>query len=53
VQREGDALRRIAHLPTRDGARTGMWVAEQSRLYLAVPARRGQPAEIRVFAAPD
>jgi DNA-binding beta-propeller fold protein YncE len=53
VQRQGDTLRRIAHLPTRDGARTGMWVAEQSRLYIAVPARRGQPAEIRVFAAPD
>src|SRR6266850_7948042 len=46
VRREGDALRRIAHLPTRDGARTGVWVTEQSRLYLAVPARRGQPAEI-------
>lgn len=50
VQREGDALRRIAHLLTRDGARTGTWAADQGRLYLAVPARRGQPAEIRVFA---
>jgi hypothetical protein len=53
VQRDDDSLRRIAHLPTRDGARTGRWVPEQSRLYLAVPARRGQPAEIRVFAAHD
>jgi len=50
VQREGDSLRRIARVPTRDGARTGTWVADQGRLYLAVPARRGQAAEIRVFA---
>jgi DNA-binding beta-propeller fold protein YncE len=53
VQRDHDTLRRIARVPTRDGARTGMWIAEQSRLYLAVPARRGQPAEIRVFAAQE
>jgi len=51
VQRDQDTLRRIARVPTRDGARTGMWIAEQSRLYLAVPAGRGQPAEIRVFGA--
>ena len=51
VQRDGDTLRRIAQVPTRDGARTGLWVADQSRLYVAVPARRGQPAEIRVFEA--
>jgi hypothetical protein len=51
LQREDDALRRIARVPTREGARTGTWVAADSRLYVAVPARRGQPAEIRVFAA--
>jgi hypothetical protein len=50
VEREGDLLRRRARVPTRAGARTGTWVAEQGRLYLAVPARRGQPAEIRVMA---
>ena len=51
VQRNGDAMRRITRVPTRDGARTGTWVAAEGRLYVAVPARRGQPAEIRVFAA--
>jgi hypothetical protein len=51
VQRDSDTLRRVAHMPTRDGARTGTWVTGDSRLYLAVPARRGGPAEIRVFAA--
>ena len=49
VQREGDSLRRVARVPTRDGARTGTWVASQNRLYVAVPSRRGQSAEIRVF----
>jgi hypothetical protein len=52
VQREGDMLHRVARVATRNGARTGTWVAEQSRLYLAVPSRRGQSAEVRVFAAP-
>ena len=51
VQRNGDTFRRTARVPTRDGARTGMWAAQESRLYVAVPARRGQPAEIRVFTA--
>jgi hypothetical protein len=50
VQREGDSLRRLARVPTRAGARTATWVADEGHLYLAVPARRGQPAEIRVFA---
>jgi len=49
VQRDGDSLRRIARVATRDGARTATWAADQSRLYVAVPARRGQPSEIRVF----
>ena len=50
VQRGGDSLRRIAPVATREGARTATWAADQGRLYVAVPARRGQPAEIRVFA---
>ena len=50
--RDGDALQRQARVSTRAGARTGLWVASESRLYVAVPARRGSPAEIRVFEAP-
>ena len=50
VARDGDALRRSARVATTGGARTGVWVAEQDRLYLAVPARGRQPAEIRVFS---
>jgi len=51
VQREADTLRPLARVPTRDGARTGLWVEAQSRLYVAVPARGGQPAEVRVLEA--
>jgi hypothetical protein len=49
--REGDAVRRIDRMTTRAGARTGLWVASQSRLYVAVPARAREPAEILVFEA--
>ena len=40
---------RIAHDATAAGARTALFVPEQRRLYLAVPHRDGQRAEIRVF----
>ena len=40
---------RIAHLPTAAGARTSLFVADQDRLYLAVPHRGNQRAEIRVY----
>jgi len=42
---------RAARLPTAAGARTSLYVAEQNRLYLAVPHRGSQKAEIRVYDA--
>jgi hypothetical protein len=51
VARDGDALQRGGRVSTRAGARTGLWVAQQSRLYVAVPERGGESAEIRVFEA--
>jgi DNA-binding beta-propeller fold protein YncE len=51
LQRRGDAIERTARVATRTGARTGLWVAATSRLYIAVPARDGQGAEARVFEA--
>ena len=51
LQRAGDSLHTIGHIATRDGARTGTWASVERRLYVAVPARRGESAEIRVFAA--
>ena len=40
---------RIAHMPTAAGARTSLFVPDQRRLFLAVPHRGSQRAEIRVF----
>ena len=51
LQRRGDVIERTARVSTRGGARTGLWVAATSRLYVAVPARDGQGAEARVFEA--
>lgn len=51
LQRRGEAIERSARVATRAGARTGLWVAPESRLYVAVPARDRQGAEVRVFAA--
>jgi DNA-binding beta-propeller fold protein YncE len=47
--RDGDRLQRVGRVSTRGGTRTGLWVGSQSRLYVAVPERAGEPAEIRVF----
>jgi hypothetical protein len=49
--RDGDRLQRVGRVGTRAGARTGLWVASQSRLYVAVPERSGASAEVRVFEA--
>lgn len=52
VQDEGaNKFVRTAHVSTAPGARTSLFVADQSRLYLAVPHRGNQKAEIRVFEA--
>lgn len=51
LQRRGETIDRAARVSTRAGARTGLWVAATSRLYVAVPARDRQGAEVRVFAA--
>jgi len=42
---------RVSHIATAAGARTSLFVPEQSRLYLAVPHRGSQKAEIRIFEA--
>jgi DNA-binding beta-propeller fold protein YncE len=51
VTRNADSIVRAGRVSTRPGARTGLWVPSQSRLYVAVPARGGDPAEVRVFEA--
>jgi DNA-binding beta-propeller fold protein YncE len=48
---DGNRFARLARVATAAGARTSLFVAELSRLYLAVPHRGGQNAEVRVYEA--
>jgi hypothetical protein len=48
-QTDSDHYTPLAKLPTARGARTCLLVPEQRRLYLAVPRRAGQPAEILIY----
>jgi DNA-binding beta-propeller fold protein YncE len=52
-QNDADHLTRIARLESAAGARTSLYVPDQSRLYLAVPQRGTQKSEIRVYEAHD
>jgi DNA-binding beta-propeller fold protein YncE len=47
----GNHFGRVAHTPTASGARTCLYVADQRRLYLAVPHRGSQRNEIRIYDA--
>jgi DNA-binding beta-propeller fold protein YncE len=49
-QRESDRLEVIERLQTAPGARTGLFVARLSTLFVAVPAHAGAPAQIRAYA---
>jgi DNA-binding beta-propeller fold protein YncE len=44
-----DKLRRLARVPTVEGARTGLFVPERDRLYVAARARGSEPATLWVF----
>ena len=48
-QEDGNRFARMAHLATAAGARTSLFAADQNRLYLAVPHRGAQKAEIRIY----
>jgi DNA-binding beta-propeller fold protein YncE len=48
-QQDGNRFTRAAHLTTAPGARTSLFVPGLNRLYLAVPHRGAQKAEIRIF----
>ena len=53
VFQQGDANRftRSARVPTAAGARTSLYVPAEKQLYLAVPHRGAQKAEIRIYRA--
>ena len=48
-QTSADAYRALAKIDTADGARTGLFVPERDTVFVAVPHRASQQAEIRVY----
>ena len=48
-QKDADRFNRIAHFATAPGARTGLLVPEWGKLFVAVPHRGEQRAEILVY----
>jgi DNA-binding beta-propeller fold protein YncE len=48
-QQDADRYRVTARVPTAAGARTGLFVPEWHQLFVAVPHRGSQGAEVRVF----
>lgn len=50
-QEDADHYKAVTRIPTAVGARTALFVPELNRLYLAVPHRGKQMAEIRVYEA--
>jgi DNA-binding beta-propeller fold protein YncE len=48
-QKSADQYERVAHVPTAPGARTGLFVPDWGKLFVAVPHRGEQRAEILVF----
>lgn len=45
------AFRTLGKVATAAGAKTGLFVASQSLLYVGVPGAGGKPAEIRIYSA--
>jgi hypothetical protein len=52
-QADPDHYTLLATVPTAPGARTALFVAATGRLYVAVPHRGKQPAEIRECRTPE
>lgn len=51
-QDDADRYQTLAHVRSAAGARTGLFVAARNALYVAVPARAGSAAEVRIYAVP-
>src|SRR5437764_11453564 len=52
AQEDADHYKPVANMPTASGARTALFVPTLGRLYLAVPHRGTQGAEVRAYAVP-
>jgi YVTN family beta-propeller protein len=49
AQKDANHYEFLTRIPTRSGARTGLWSPEQNRLYIAAPAGNGREAQILVY----
>ena len=49
LEPDGAGYRRVGRVPSARGARTGLYVSERDRLYVAAPANADEPAAILVF----
>ena len=52
-ERAESGFRTLAKVATASGARTALFVPERDQLFVAVPHREGQRAEVRVFDVKD
>lgn len=50
AERDADHYAPVERIPTAPGARTSFFCPQLGRLYVAVPRRGAQPAEVRVYA---
>jgi DNA-binding beta-propeller fold protein YncE len=48
-QRDASNYELMTRIPTAPGGRTGLWVPELDRLYVAIPHRGSQGAQIQIF----
>ena len=48
-QQDADHYQLLTRISTAAGARTGLWVPELNRLYVAVPHQGKQEAEVQVY----
>jgi DNA-binding beta-propeller fold protein YncE len=48
-QRDADHYNLLSQIPTASGARTGLFVSELNRFYVAVPQHGSEAAEVRVY----
>ncbi|MGE5376473.1 MAG: YncE family protein [Bacteroidota bacterium] len=48
-QQDANHYQSVTRIPTAAGARTGLWVPEWNRLFIAVPHKAAHEAEIRVY----
>ena len=52
-QKDPNHYERIEHIRTAPGGRTGLFLPQWRKLFVAVPHGGVQPAEVRVYEAPE